>query len=460
MAFHPINRDTDYLLPASVQEWLAESHLARYVVDVVEGLDLSALVRAYVGCGSEAYHPATLLSLLIYGYATGTFSSRKIERATYDSLAFRYIGCNRHPDHDTLATFRKRFGQEFQSAFVQVLQVARENQLSRFGTVSLDGTKIHASASRHSALSYGHAEKIEAHLKAEVQELLALAEAADQSSVPDGVSLPDEIKRREDRLAAIATAKAKIEARAKERYEQAQVAHNAQMAARVKKEADTGKKPGGKPPKPPEAGPRADDQINLTDEESRIMKVAGGGFEQCYAPKEVPLGDNAQALVDTESMLILVSHVSQDTNDKQQVAPMVEKMQANPEGLNQPDILLADTGYFSEKNVESCVGAKITPLIAVKRDQHHPQWRDRFTEPGALAEDASSVDAMKHALKTKDGRAAYALRKQTVEPVFGIIKSVMGFRQFLLRGLDNVQNEWTLVCMAWNLKRMAVLRPQ
>jgi transposase len=451
MAFHPINRDTDYLLPASVQEWLAESHLARYVVDVVEGLDLSALVRAYVGCGSEAYHPATLLSLLIYGYATGTFSSRKIERATYDSLAFRYIACNRHPDHDTLATFRKRFGQEFQSAFVQVLQVARENQLSRFGTVSLDGTKIHASASRHSALSYGHAEKIEAHLKAEVQELLALAEAADQSSVPDGVSLPDEIKRREDRLAAIATAKAKIEARAKERYEQAQVAHNAQMAARVKKEADTGKKPGGKPPKPPEAGPRADDQINLTDEESRIMKVAGGGFEQCY---------NAQALVDTESMLILVSHVSQDTNDKQQVAPMVEKMQANPEGLNQPDILLADTGYFSEKNVESCVGAKITPLIAVKRDQHHPQWRDRFTEPGALAEDASSVDAMKHALKTKDGRAAYALRKQTVEPVFGIIKSVMGFRQFLLRGLDNVQNEWTLVCMAWNLKRMAVLRPQ
>ena len=451
MAFHPINRDTDYLLPPSVQDWLPESHLARYVVDVVEGLDLSALVRAYVGCGSEAYHPATLLSLLIYGYATGTFSSRKIERATYDSLAFRYIACNRHPDHDTLVTFRKRFGQEFQSAFVQVLEVAREKQLSRFGTVSLDGTKIHANASRHSALSYGHAEKIEAHLKAEVQELLALAEAADQSSVPDGVSLPDEIKRREDRLAAIATAKAKIEARAKERYEQAQVAHNAQMAARAKKEAATGKKPGGKPPKPPEADPRADDQINLTDEASRIMKVAGGGFEQCY---------NAQALVDTESMLILVPHVSQDTNDKQQVAPMVDKLQANPEGLNQPGTLLADTGYFSEKNVESCVDAKITPLIAVKRDQHHPQWRDRFTEPGALAEDASSVDTMKHALTTKDGRTAYALRKQTVEPVFGIIKSVMGFRQFLLRGLENVQNEWTLVCLAWNLKRMAVLRPQ
>jgi transposase len=451
MAFHPIDRDTDYLLPPSVQEWLPEAHLARYVVDVVEGLDLSALERAYAGRGSEAYHPATLLSLLIYGYATGTFSSRKIERATFDSLAFRYIACNRHPDHDTLATFRKRFGKEFQSAFVQVLQVARENQLSRFGTVSLDGTKIHANASRHSALSYGHAEKIEAHLKAEVQELLALAEAADQSSVPDGVSLPDEIKRREDRLAAIATAKTKIEARAKERYEQEQAEYEAKMAARGEKEAATGKKPGGKPPIPPEAGPRADDQINLTDEESRIMKVAGGGFDQCY---------NAQALVDTESMMILVPHVSDAGNDKQQVAPMVEKMEANPEGLNQPNTLLADTGYFSEKNVETCVQAKITPLIAVKRDQHYQEWRERFTEPAPLAEDASRVDAMKHALKTKTGRAAYALRKQTVEPVFGIIKSVMGFRQFLLRGLENVRNEWTLVCLAWNLKRMAVLRLQ
>jgi transposase len=451
MAFHPIDRDTDYLLPPSVQEWLPEAHLARYVVDVVEGLDLSELERAYAGRGSEAYHPATLLSLLIYGYATGTFSSRKIERATYDSLAFRYIACNRHPDHDTLATFRKRFGQEFQSAFVQVLQVARENQLSRFGTVSLDGTKIHAHASRHSALSYGHAEKIEAHLNAEVQELLALAATADQSSVPDGVSLPDEIKRREDRLAAIATAKAKIEVRAKERYEQERAEYEAKMAARAKKKAATGKKPGGKPPMPPESGPRADDQINLTDEASRIMKVAGGGFEQCY---------NAQAVVDTQSMLILAPHVTQASNDKEQVEPMVAKVQANPEGLNRPETWLADTGYYSEKNVATCVAAEIEPLIAVKRDEHHPGWRERFTEPAPLAGDASPVDAMKHALKTKTGRAAYALRKQTVEPVFGIIKSVMGFRQFLLRGLENVQNEWTLVCLAWNLKRMAVLRPQ
>ena len=267
MAFHRIDRDTDYLLPPSVQEWLPESHLARYVVDVVEGLDISGLERAYAGRGSNAYHPATLLSLLIYGYATGTFSSRKIERATYDSLAFRYIACNRHPDHDTPATFRKRFGKEFSDAFVQVLQVARENQISKFGTVSLDGSKIHANASRHSALSHGHIEKIEAQLKAAVQELLALAEAADQSSVPDGVSLPDEIKRREDRLAAIAAAKAKIKERAKERFDQEKTEYNTKMAARAAKEATTGKKSNGREPKAPDPAPRAEDQVNLTDEE-------------------------------------------------------------------------------------------------------------------------------------------------------------------------------------------------
>lgn len=234
--FRPIDRETDYPLLPSVQDWLPESHLARYVVDVVEGLDLSALERAYAGRGSDAYHPAMLLSLLISGYATGTHSSRKIKRATYDSLAFRFIACDQHPDHDTLASFRRRFGEQFAAIFMQVLQVARENQISRFGTVSLDGTKVHANASPHSALSYGHAEKLEAQLRAEVQEMLELAEAADQSTVPDGVSLPDEIKRREDRLAAIAAAKAKIEAQAKERFEREQTKYEAKLAKRQAKE--------------------------------------------------------------------------------------------------------------------------------------------------------------------------------------------------------------------------------
>lgn len=334
---------------------------------------------------------------------------------------------------------------------MQVLQVARENQLARFGTVSLDGTKLHANASRHSALSYGHAEKIEAQLKAEVQEMLKLAEAADQGNVPEGVDLPAEIKRREDRLAAIAAAKAKIEARAKERFEREHAEYEAKMVKRQAKQASTGKRPGGKPPEPPQAGPRAEDQINLTDEDSRIMKVAGGGFEQCY---------NAQAVVDTESMLVVAPHVTTAGNDKEQVAPMLERIQALPDGLNQPERLLADTGFYSERNVQCCHDAGVEPLIAVGRDTHHPDWRSRFEEPAPLEMPASHVEQMKHALKTQAGRAAYALRKQTVEPVFGIIKSVMGFRQFLLRGVDNVRNEWTLVCLAWNFKRMAVLRLQ
>jgi transposase len=312
------------LLPPSVQDWLPESHLARYVVDVVEALDLSELERAYAGRGRDAHHPALLLSLLIYGYATGTHSSRKIERASYDSLAFRFIACDQHPDHDTLASFRRRFGEQFAGIFVQVLEVARENQLSRFGTVSLDGTKIHANASRHSALSYGYAEQVQAQLRAEVQEMLALAEAADQSSLPDGLELPAEMQRREQRLDAIEAAKATIEARAQERFEREQAEYQAKLAKREAKEAATGKKPGGPAPTPPQAGPRPKDQVNLTDEDSRIMKMAGGGFEQCY---------NAQAMVDTASMLVMVPHVTQEANDKEQVEPMVEKLQALPAGL-------------------------------------------------------------------------------------------------------------------------------
>lgn len=246
--FHPINRDTDFLLPPSVQEWLPEGHLARYGVEVVEGLDLSKLEQAYAGKGSPAYHPVMRLSLLVYGYATGCFSSRQIERATDDSLAFRFIAGNRHPDHDTLASFRRRFGDEFTAVFVQVLQVARENQLSRFGRVSLDGTKIHANASRHSALSYGYAETLEAQLQAEVQQLMDLAEQADGVNALDGMSLPEELKRREDRLAAIAAAKQAIEDRAAERFTREQAEYEAKLAAREAKAAATGKKSRGRPP--------------------------------------------------------------------------------------------------------------------------------------------------------------------------------------------------------------------
>ena len=449
--FRLIDRYTAYLLPPSVDEWLPQDHLARFIVEVVDGLDLRSMVNAYGGRGSAAYHPSVLLSLLIYGYATGVFSSRMIERATYDSVAFRFIAADSHPDHDTLATFRRRFLDELAGLFVQVLEVAQEMKLLKLGTISLDGTKIQANASRHSALSHGHIEKIEAQLQAEVQELLALAEQADQSNVPDGVSLPEEIQRREDRLKAMREAKAKIEARAKARFDREQAEYQAKLAAREKKQKKTGKKPGGHPPKPPELGPKAQDQINLTDEESRIMPVSGGGFNQAY---------NAQAAVDTDSMLVVAPTITQACNDKEQVEPMLAQLATLPESLGKVDTLLADTGYFSAANVAACEKAGIDPHIAVKRENHHRPPLERFTEPTSLSDEATPVERMAHKLQTRAGRTAYALRKQTVEPVFGIIKSVLGFRQFSLRGLSKASGEWILVCLAWNLKRMAVLRLQ
>jgi transposase len=446
-----VDRKTAYLMPPSLEDWLNEDHLARFIVEVIDQLDLSNLTRQYAGRGSKAYHPAMLLGILVYGYASGIFSSRRLERATYDSVAFRFIAVGSHPDHDTLAAFRRRFLTEVVDVLMQVLALAKEMRLLSLGTISLDGTKIHANASRHSALSHGHIEKLEVQLKAEVQELLALAEQADQADVPDGASLPEEIKRREDRLAVMDEAKRKLAARAEEQFQREKAAYEEKMARRAAKEKEAGKKFGGKPPKAPEPGPKASDQINLTDEQSRIMPVSGGGFEQCY---------NAQAAADVATMLVVATHVTQAPNDKEQVVPMLALMQAQSEVLGMPDCLLADSGYCSEKNIQACEGASLKALIAVGRDQHHPNWRERHSEPAPLADNATAVQTMAHQLKTKAGRARYALRKQTIEPVFGIIKSVMGFRQFSLRGLENVNGEWSLVCLAWNLKRMAVLRPK
>jgi transposase len=448
--FRPIDRQTGFLLPPSVDEWLPEKHLARFVVEVIDGLDLRVMRGSYRGSGSASYPPSLLLGILVYGYATGVFSSRKLERASYDSVAFRFIAANQHPDHDTIAAFRRRFVQEIEGLFVQVLAVAREMGVLKMGTVALDGTKIHANASRHSALSYEHAGRIEAQLKAEVAELLAKAEAADRADLPDGLSIPDELGRREERLAKLAEARATIEARARERFEREQAEHEARLAARDAKAEATGKKPRGKPPQPPVEGPRPTDQVNLTDEESRIMPVAGGGFEQCY---------NAQAVVAAGSLLVVAADVCQATNDKQQLAPMLGKLAALPADLGKPETLLADTGYFSAANVQACGVAGIEPLIALGREAHHPSLSERFAEAPPAPDDPTAVEAMAHRLKTLEGRKLYAQRKHTPEPVFGIIKSVLGFRQFLLRGLDKVRGEWNLVTMAWNLKRMFVLSP-
>ncbi len=246
-------------------------------------------------------------------------------------------------------------------------------------------------------------------------------------------------------------ARAKIEARARERFEHEQAKYEAKMNAREEKAKATGQAPRGKPPAPPASGPGRTDQVNLTDEESRIMKVSGGGFEQSY---------NAQAVVASESLLVVAHDVVQDTNDKQQVAPMVKKLGELPEALGLAGTLLADNGYMSEANVKCCDEAKIVPLISMGRERHHPTWKDRFAEPPPpLPENPTPMEAMAHRLATQEGKQRYALRKQIPEPVFGIIKSVMGFRQFSLRGLQNVKGEWNLVTLAWNVKRMFALTP-
>lgn len=446
--FVPVDRDTAYLLPPSVDEWLPSDHLARFVVEVIEQLDLGDLVGRYAGRGSAAHHPAVLLGLLIYGYASGVHSSRKIERATYDSVAFRYVAANTHPDHDTLATFRRRFLKEVEAVFVQVLVLAREMKLLKLGHIALDGTKIKANASKHTALSWGHANKIEAQLRQEVQSLLALAEKSDRAGVPDGMDVPAEIARREDRLGAIAQAKAKIEQRAAERYQAEKQEFEARQARR-QAQRDAGKKPRGKDPEPPAQGPKDSDQVNLTDDESRIMPGSGGGFEQSY---------NAQAAVDTQTMLVVAAHVTQASNDKRQVVPTLEQVAVLPPVLGEVRTLLADAGYFSAANVQACQAHGIEPLLSMKREAHHMPVLERWAADGVAPQTDDPVTQMAYRLGTKAGRALYGLRKQTVEPVFGIIKRAMGWRQMSMRGLAKAKGEWSLVTMAWNIKRMHVLR--
>jgi transposase len=447
--FRQVDRDTLFLLPPSMDDWLPDGHLARFVVEIVGQLDLAEIKSAYAGRGSKAHHPEMLLALLFYGYATGCFSSRKLEQATYDSVAFRYIAANDHPDHDTIASFRKRFLPLLEPLFVQILLIAQQMGCLKLGKVSLDGTKIKANASKNRALSWKYANQLEAQLKAEVAELLRQAEAADNSELPDGLDIPVELSRREERLSAIARAKAEIERRAAERHAEEQAEYEKKLAERNAKEQRTGKKPRGKQPKAPEPGPRDKDQVNLTDEESRIMPVSGGGFDQCY---------NAQASVDIDSLLIVGQHLSQNPNDKLEIAPALEVLKALPETLGRVDGLLADAGYCSEANVESCLEEEILPFISAHRDKHNQSLKERYAEPAPLPEEADGMTQMRHRLLTQAGRALYAKRKCTVEPVFGVIKAIMGFRQFFLRGVECARGEWKLVCMAWNLKRLHALR--
>lgn len=441
--FVTVNRDTAYLLPPSVDEWLPQGHLARFVTEMVEQLDISALVKSYAGRGSAAHHPGVLLGLLVYGYATGVYSSRAIERATYDSVAFRYIAGNTHPDHDTLASFRRRFLAEIEQLFVQLLLIARAAGILKLGAICLDGTKIKADASRHSALSYAHLCELQAKAAAEVQELMARAETADGQAGIDGMNIPAELTRREELQERLAVAKAKIEAMEAERHAVEQAEYEAKRTAYEKRKEEG--KGGGKPPAPPvaEINPKA--QVNLTDEESRIMPRAGGGFDQCY---------NAQLSVEIESRLIMTTGLTQSPVDKQQVVPTLETLAALPAELQGVQVLVTDNGFMSAANVKACAEHDIIPLFALGRDGHHISLAERFAPEPVGPPSPEPLAAMKHRLTTKDGKTLYALRKSTVEPVIGIIKSVMGFRQFSLRGLQKVKGEWNLACLAYNMKRL------
>jgi transposase len=450
--FVSIDRDTPLLLPPNLRDWVPVDHLVHFILDAVEALDLRQVKVNPRGTGSEQYPPHMLLGLLLYSYATGTFGSRRIEQSTYDSIPVRLLTADTHPDHDTLCTFRRENQALLSESFVKVLQLAQQLKVLKFGqlTVAADGTKVMASASKHSAVSYERAGEMIAQLELEVQQLLAKAEQADLTPLQDGLRIPEEITRRQERKAALAQARAEIEARAHARYTAPLAEHEQKLAERAAKK-ERGEKAGGQPPEGPAPTPQPGDQYNFTDPESRIMKAGNGQhFEQ---------SDNAQAAVEVESRLIVGQRVSQSPNDKQELVPTLA---AIPVPVGPVVAALVDSGFFSAaavEQVEQTASAAPTGTLvyaAVEKSGHHRSVADLEVQPdpGPPAAEASVKEVMRYRLKTAAGKALYKLRQQTVEPVFGIIKSVLGFRQFRLRGREKGSLEWTLVCLAYNLKRL------
>ena len=427
-----VDHDTPLLRPPDLRDWVPEGHLVHFIMDAVRLLDVGQARVNERGTGSPQYPPTLMLGLLIYSYATGTFSSRQIERATYENVAVRLLCADRHPDHDSICTFRRTNGALLQSSFEQVLAMAAQMRLLKVGqvTLAIDGTKILANASKHSAVSHGHATEQIERLEKQVAELLAKAESADSAPLEDGLTLPDEIARRQDRLEQLRAAKEVIRARAKERYERGLAEFQAKEEERAKRAEQTGKKPRGRAPKPPEENPQAKDQFNFTDPESRIMNTPDG-FEQSY---------NAQAAVEIDSRLLVGVSVTDAPNDKEQLAPTLAAVSPVIESVG---AVLVDSGYYS--------------AAAVAERQPHGrtvQELEKRADPPPPGPGASPKEKMKNRLQTKAGRELYAQRKQTIEPIFGIIKETLGFRRFSLRGLKKVGTEWTLVTLAYHLKRL------
>lgn len=443
-----VDRDTPMLLPPDLRDWVPERHVVHLILDAVHRLRQERFHFNWRGSGSEQYPPEMMLALLIYCYCTGRFSSRQIEGATYSDVVVRYICGNTHPDHDTVCTFRRRNKVLFEDAFVEVLLMAKETKcIKKVGTVSIDGTKIKANASKHSAVSYKRAGEQVEFLRAEVAKLVAKAEGEDGKPLEDGLSIPKEIGQREDRIKRLEEARRIIRQRYESQRQEKQAKYEALEAKREAKR-QAGKKPRGRKPKPPSDEPPGNKQHNFTDPESHIMKE-DGAFVQAY---------NAQAVVDTESRFIIGERVTNEPNDKKELTADVKSIVPV---CGQPEAVLADTGYYSEdaiKDVERDGGP--TAYVAVEKSDHGYRVEDLEAkdDPPAAPANASGTDKMRQRLATKTGKELYKLRKQTVEPVFGIIKEVLGFRRFSMRGREKTETEWSLVCMAYNIRRLFVLQ--
>jgi transposase len=454
-SFRSDDLDQSLLMPPSLHDWLPEKHLARFLADLVGTLDLSAIYRFYEqrdGRGQAAYHPAMMVRLLLYGYCVGVMSSRRIERRTYEDVAFRYLSADQHPDHDTLNEFRRQHLEALAGLFMQALQLCQKAGLVKLGHVAVDGTKLQANASKHKAMSYGRMSEAEEKLKAEVEELLKRAEAVDAAEDEkerQGQSdeLPKELARRESRLKKLQEAKAELEAEARQKAEQEKAGAEAKNAERREKETQTGKKMGGRQPQIPDpehAVPDAKAQRNFTDPESRIMPDGAhkGSFIQAY---------NAQIVVDSEAQIIVAAEITQDCNDKRQLAPMLEQVEKNTGA--KPAASSADTGYWNTAQVADKRVEGIDLHVATGRDKHgaSPESTSRSTE---LPQDVSALERMKQKLQSESGRALYKMRKAIVEPVFGQIKECRQFRRFSFRGIAKVRAEWKLVCLTHNLLKL------
>jgi len=439
------DRNPHLLISPNLHDWLPEDDLVYFVIEAIDGMKLPQFHINGRGTGSEQYCPRMMLGLLIYSYATGRFSSRQIEQATYRDVAVRVLCANKHPDHDTICKFRRNNKAAFEACFLRVLELAQEMKLLRVGTVSVDGTKIKASASKHAAVSYDRAGEIIKQLRLEVAALMQKAQDADSTPLADGLSIPEEIKRREARAAQMEKARAEIEARARERASAQQKEYQSKVQARATRRA-RGERVRGKEPTPPDETPRDKDQYNFSDPESRIMKAGSGAhFEQGY---------NAQAAVDAEgSMLVVGRRVTEQCNDKEELSETVDSIARE---TGEVKAVIADTGYYSEKEVEKLEEAGMIAYVAVEKGHHHQSVADleKRPDPAPLPDDATAREKMVYRLRSKVGREIYRLRHQSVEPVFGIIKQTMGFRQFLMRGKEKVSLEWNIVTLAYNFKRL------